>query len=182
MSVTLLGLIISHFQVSLFVTIFGLIISPVFSSCLDKEEKQHSRGPSDNSQGTVSRHIHLLMKFTPSTGTHRFDCRQKVQTQNSRQCPLLVQPGGGPQMVQVCVCVCVCVCLCVCACVLVCVCMRACAFACMCVCVCRWHGLEVCTTLAYPHISSCLTMPVYTHKHTHTHASSYHLRTMNRQG
>ena len=31
---------------------------------------------------------------------------------------------------------------------------------CVCVCVCGWNELEVCTTLAYPHISSFRTMPV----------------------
>ena len=30
----------------------------------------------------------------------------------------------------------------------------------MCVCVCGWNKLEVCTTLAYPHISSFCIMPV----------------------
>ena len=31
---------------------------------------------------------------------------------------------------------------------------------CVCVCVCVWNELEVCATLAYPHISSFCTMPV----------------------
>ena len=47
-------------------------------------------------------------------------------------------------------------------CVSVCVCM------CVSVCMCGWNKLEVCTTLAYPHISSFRTVPVYAHKHTHT--------------
>ena len=67
-------------------------------------------------------------------------------------------------------CVCVCVCKCVCVCVNVHVCL------------CMWNEHEVCTTLVYPHISSFRTMPVYTHKHTLTNASSYHLRTANRRG
>ena len=49
----------------------------------------------------------------------------------------------------------------------------------MCVCVCVpacarararervWNELEMCTALAYPHISSFRTKPVYTHKHIH---------------
>ena len=44
------------------------------------------------------------------------------------------------------------------------------------VCVCGWNELEVCTTMAYPHISSLCTMPVL-YTSTHTHASSNHLRT-----
>ena len=35
-------------------------------------------------------------------------------------------------------------------------------------CVCGWNELEICTTLAYPHISSFCTMPV-PQAHTHTH-------------
>ena len=59
-----------------------------------------------------------------------------------RQCPLLALLVHGPQMVWECVCVCVCVC------------------------VCGRNELEVCTTLAYPHISSFRTILVFTHKHT----------------
>ena len=33
----------------------------------------------------------------------------------------------------------------------------------VCVCVCGGNELKVCATLAYPHISSFSTMPVYTH-------------------
>ena len=60
-------------------------------------------------------------------------------------------------------CVCVCVCVCVCACVHVCVRVR--------------NELEVCTMLAYPHISLVRTMPMYTHKlstrtHMHLHTIS----------
>ena len=41
---------------------------------------------------------------------------------------------------------------------------------CVCVCVCGWNELEVCTTLALPHINSFRTMPVlYTSPRTHTH-------------
>ena len=44
--------------------------------------------------------------------------------------------------------------------VCVCVSVRA------CVCVCGWNELELCTTLAYPHISSFCAMPVlYTSTH-----------------
>ena len=45
-------------------------------------------------------------------------------------------------------------------CVCVCVCMS------VCVCVCGRNELEVCTTLAYPHISSFRTMPHKLHTHT----------------
>ena len=60
--------------------------------------------------------------------------------------------------------------MCVCVCLCVCVCARARAFVCVCVCacacVCGRNELEVCTTLAYPHISSFRTMPVlYTSTH-----------------
>ena len=68
-----------------------------------------------------------------------------------------------------------CVCVCVCACVGVFVCvrihMRAHA----------WNKLEVCTTLAYPHINLFHTMPVL-YTSTRMHTSSNHLRTANRQG
>ena len=46
--------------------------------------------------------------------------------------------------------------------------MRACVRACVCVCVCGRNEPEVCTMLAYPHMSSFHVMPVLTHKHTHT--------------
>ena len=36
----------------------------------------------------------------------------------------------------------------------------------VCLCVCGWNELEVCTTLAYPHISSFHIMPVL-HAHSH---------------
>ena len=40
-------------------------------------------------------------------------------------------------------------------------------------CVCGRNELEVCSTLAYPHISSFCAMPVlYTSTHTHTHPQS----------
>ena len=70
----------------------------------------------------------------------------------------------------VCVCVCVraCVLACVRACVRVCVCMCVSVSVCLCLCVCGRNELEVCTMLAYPHISSFRVMPVYTHKHTNT--------------
>ena len=42
---------------------------------------------------------------------------------------------------------------------------------CVCVCVCVWNKLEVCTTLAYPHISSFRTMPVL-------HTSTRHTRVL----
>ena len=61
----------------------------------------------------------------------------------------------GPQMVLECVCVCVCVC--------------------GCVGVCVRNEPEVCTTLAYPHISSFCARPVL-YPSTHMHASSNHLR------
>ena len=74
-------------------------------------------------------------------------------------------------------CVYVCVCLSLCACVCVCVSLSLSLYVCVCVsvyvyvCVCvRVHvrnKLEVCSTLAYPHISSFHAMPVYTHRHTH---------------
>ena len=85
----------------------------------------------------------------------------------------------------VCVCgVCVCVCLwcvvwafvvCVCVFVVCCVCVCVCG---VCVCVCVRNELEICTTLAFQHISSFRTMSaLYTS--TRTHASSNHLRTAN---
>ena len=67
--------------------------------------------------------------------------------------------------VRVCVHVRVCVRACVCACVYACVCMR--------VCMRGQNELEVCTMLAYPHISSLHTMPVL-YRSTRTHASSNH--------
>ena len=48
--------------------------------------------------------------------------------------------------------------MCVCVCVYVCVCVCACVHAC--VHVCGWNELEVCTMLAYPHISLFHTMPL----------------------
>ena len=68
-----------------------------------------------------------------------------------------------------------------CVCVCVCVRVRACVRACVCVCVCGRNELEVCSTLAYPPISSFRTMPVL-YTRTRTHASSNHLRTANRRG
>ena len=59
------------------------------------------------------------------------------------------------------------------------VCVRACVRVCVCECVCVWNELEVCTKLAYPHISSFRTTPVL---YTSTHASSNPLRTANRRG
>ena len=72
-------------------------------------------------------------------------------------------------------CMCVCVCVCVCVGVCVCACMRA------CVRVCGQNELEVCSTLAYPHIGSFRAMPVL-YTSTCTHAFSNHLRTANQWG
>ena len=51
---------------------------------------------------------------------------------------------------------------------------------CVCVCACVRNELVVFMTLAYPHVSSFHTMPVL-YTSTHTHASSNHLGTANRQ-
>ena len=57
---------------------------------------------------------------------------------------------------------CVRTCVCLCACVRA----RACVRACVRVCVCGRNELEVCTTLAYPQISSFRAVPVlYTQAH-----------------
>ena len=45
---------------------------------------------------------------------------------------------------------------------------RECVCVCVCVCVCGRNELEVCTTLAYPHISSFCTMPVLYTQLTHS--------------
>ena len=52
---------------------------------------------------------------------------------------------------------------------------------CVCVYVCGQNEVEVCTTLAYPRISSFHTEPVL-YTSTCTHASSNHLRIVNRRG
>ena len=72
--------------------------------------------------------------------------RLYVQLAVSTFSPISSRSSNGMRM---CMCVCVCVCLCVC------VCARG------------QNELEVCTTLAYPHISSFPTMPVYNHAHIH---------------
>ena len=51
----------------------------------------------------------------------------------------------------------------------------------MCVCVCGQNELAVCTMLAYPYQFILCYASVYTQTHTHTLASSYHLRTANQQ-
>ena len=50
-----------------------------------------------------------------------------------------------------------------------------CVFVCVCMCVCRHNKLEVCTTLACPHISSFHTMLVHVHAHACTHAHTQSL-------
>ena len=59
--------------------------------------------------------------------------------------------------------------------------IRMCVYVCVCVCVCGRNELQVCTMLAYPHISSFRTMSVrYTS--TRTDTSSNHLRITNLRG
>ena len=72
--------------------------------------------------------------------------------------------------VSVCVCVCGVVCLCVCVCVCVCERERERESVCVCVCVCVRNEPEVCTTLAYPHISAHPVLcQCYTLAHAHSH-------------
>ena len=69
--------------------------------------------------------------------------------------PLLAPSIRGPQLVWECVCVCVCVCV------------YACVHAY--VRVCGWNEPEVCSMLAYPHISSFHTCQCCAQAHAHTH-------------
>ena len=51
---------------------------------------------------------------------------------------------------------------------------------CVCFCVCVWNLIEVCTLVAYPHISSFCIIPVYIHMHTYMR--SHTIRGLNRRG